>query len=124
MTKHPNRWFFKAYSKSQGRILEPHEVALAGVWMGFNGHLEWHPDLILLHFTGFIDVAGTALFEQDIVEFEAPNEFGSMSKCTGILKWFENPGHYSIAISDGNPGDQFPTNNVRKVGNALVEKSI
>lgn len=122
--KHPNRWFFKAYSKTLRRILEPHEVALAGVWMGFNGHLEWHPDLILLHFTGFIDVEGTALFEQDVVEFEAPNEFGSMSQARGVLKWMENPGHYTIALKDGQPGDVMPTQNVKKIGNALVDKDL
>lgn len=107
------------------RFLTPEELALAGVWLHHDGKLHHHPDIILLHWTGKSTGDRIPLFEQDVVEFDQLTEFG-MIRRRGFMKWFENPGHYSIAMDAeaGTPGAQFDTQNVRKIGSMLEDPSL
>lgn len=117
------RWYFKAWSKSQGRFLSEEEAALAGVWLGFGGHLEHHPDLILRHYTGLLDMNKEMLYEGDVVEFDQITEFG-LVKRRGFMRWIATA--YSISMN-GDPqqqGTQYATQNVRKIGTMLEHPDL
>lgn len=120
-----SRWFFRGFSKSLGRFLSPEELALAGVWLHSDGKLHHHPDVELVHYTGKMDQNRTPLFEKDVVEFDQITEFG-LVKRRGFLKWFVDPGHYSIAM-DGDvsmQGVQFSTQNVKRIGSLLESREL
>ena len=121
----PSRWFFRGYSKALRRFLSPEELARSGVYLGPNGHLNHSPDIILAHWTGKADQTRTPLFEHDVVEFDQITEFGVVRR-RGVMRWFENPGHYSIAMpaDAGTPGTQFDTQNVRRVGSVLEDPEL
>lgn len=117
------RWYFKAWSKSQGRWLSEEEAALAGVWLGFGGHLEHHPDIVLRHYTGILDANRVPLYDGDIVEFDQITEFG-LVKRRGFMRWISD--RYSISMNGdaSQQGAQYPTQNVRKIGHMLENPEL
>lgn len=119
------RWNFRAYSKSQNRILTPEEASLAGVWLAADGQLTHHPDIRLLHYTGRADSKGEPLFEFDVCEFDQITEFG-LVKRNGFMKFIDPPGHYSIAMEGDErmAGAQYETQQVVKIGNLLVDPTL
>lgn len=118
---------FRAYSLTLKRMLRPDELARVHLRLDQNGNLLKPHDLVLMAFTGKGDMHKKPIYEQDIVDVDIPNEFGSLARKRGIMVWQEPPGHYTIHIQEKSglgEAANMQVLNACVVGNTLEDREL
>lgn len=122
------RFRFEVWSQSHKRFLTPVELSMVPVALTAQGFLYFPKhatDLVLIHYSGFVDKDNRALLDGDIIECEQMTEFGSVIPQKGIVRYGRDINAYSIDVfNDNNVGSSAPVQNVRWIGNALTHPDL
>lgn len=81
-------------------------------------------DIVLLRCSGQMAMDGTILFEGDICEFDVPNDFGSVVKKRGVMKWDKDNSRFYIHISSMTKGQEVHIANVKVIGHELLNLEL
>lgn len=108
-------------------MLTPEELAYSGAYVGLDGRLACHEDIILLEYTGKMDTLGRHIFDHDIVDFDEvipiDTEMTTAVRRRGMVVWMDSPGWYTIKLLGDDPR-QIQASNTAVVGNALATPQL
>lgn len=110
---------FQAFDLNAGRLLSESECMHLGLACLPNGSMN-KQGFIPLHFTGRFTMDKQPVYEQDIVEIEIQNEFGSLNKDVGVVQWSREAGQYAITFLTTTPG-VMQSRIVKKLGTMFTE---
>ena len=91
--------FFRGYDKSLGRMISPSELAMSLSVDNQSGELKVHPNIILMEFSGKIDINRQAIYEGDICDVTVglPDQIGKI-RMRGVMSWIDPPGTFTVSI--------------------------
>lgn len=122
------RFRFEVWSQSMKRFLEPQEIARVPLAFTSAGYIYFphHPkDLLLIHYTGFVDMNNRPLLEGDIISCEQITEFGSAIPMRGVVRYGRDINAYSIDVfNDNHVGFTAEVQLITWIGNALTHPDL
>ena len=121
------RWRFEIFDKDEDRFLKPEEYLTVRLGLTPKGYL-YFPDnetrYILIHYTNRSDDSGQELLEGDIIEADEVSEFG-LIKRQGIMRWDVPESRYVVDVfNDIRSGQVASVQNIKRIGNGLVDKEL
>lgn len=105
---------YQAFDLEKGVILSQDDCMRLGLTCLPDGSMN-KPGFVPLHFTGRFTADKQPVHEQDIVEVEIHNEFGSTLKTRGVIQWSDRAGQYAITFISATPG-VMESRIIRKLG--------